>query len=288
MSFIRGALAADEAVLIAVTADKADALRSALGADATRVSFIDMATVGRNPACIIPAWRDWVDEHLGRRPFRGIGEPIWAGRTPPEIAECQQHESLLNVAFAGGPPWWLLCPYDAGALGTDILDEAARSHPCVLEGTTHRVSPGYQIPSTSTLFGGALPPPAGVPVEIAFAAGGMSHLRRAVDRHATAAGLTGVRVKELVLAVNELAANSIDHGGGKGTLRMWLDAGVLVCEVRDRGHISEPLAGRERPGANQIGGCGLWIVNRLCDLVQIRSSLRSGTVVRVHMALPVG
>ena len=60
-----------------------------------------MAEIGANPACIIPAWRDFVDECAeAGRAIRGIGEPIWADRSPAELVECQRHESLLNLAFA--------------------------------------------------------------------------------------------------------------------------------------------------------------------------------------------
>jgi hypothetical protein len=37
----------------------------------------------------------------------------------------------------------------------------------------------------------------------------------------------------LVLAVDEVATNSLRHGGGRGTLRIWRDADAVVCEVRD-------------------------------------------------------
>ena len=66
-----------------VGAEKIALLRTELGSDAAEVLFTDMAEVGSNPARIIPAWRAFVDEH-GGRPVRGIGEPIWAGRTPAE------------------------------------------------------------------------------------------------------------------------------------------------------------------------------------------------------------
>ena len=79
------------------------------------VALVDMEVLGANPARIIPAWEDFVAEHAGAgRRLRGIGEPIWDGRGAAELAECQQHESLLNVAFADGPPFWLVCPYDTG------------------------------------------------------------------------------------------------------------------------------------------------------------------------------
>jgi len=86
------------------------------------------------------------------------------------------------------------------------------------------------------------------------------------------------------MAVTELATNSIRYGGGSGTLRCWSRPGALICEVRDAGRISRPLAGRVRPREEQEGGYGLWLVNQLCDLVQVRT-FEDGSVVRVHMSL---
>ena len=52
----------------------------------------------------------------------------------------------------------------------------------------------------------------------------------------------------------------------------------MICELRDRGRIEDPLAGRRAPGSEQLGGRGLWIANAVCDLVQIRAG-----AVRLHM-----
>jgi anti-sigma regulatory factor (Ser/Thr protein kinase) len=89
-------------------------------------------------------------------------------------------------------------------------------------------------------------------------------------------------VADLVTATSELAANSIMHGGGTGTLRLWRENGNLIAEVEDAGRIEDPLVGRLRPGIRQEGGRGLWLTNQLCDLVQIRSG-EGGTVVRLHV-----
>ena len=40
-------------------------------------------------------------------------------------------------------PLWLLCPYDAGSLSEDVLAEAHRSHPVVVDGEVHRGSVAY-------------------------------------------------------------------------------------------------------------------------------------------------
>ena len=104
LPFIREGLAEGQAQLVATDRAKIELVRGALGEASNHVEFADMAELGANPARIIPAWREFADRN-GRRPLRGIGEPIWAGRTPAELIECQRHEALLNLAFAGAPPW---------------------------------------------------------------------------------------------------------------------------------------------------------------------------------------
>lgn len=133
-------------------------------------------------------------------------------------------------------------------------------------------------------FDGALPAPSTEPAELPFADRDLGAVRGFVYRGATAASLDVDRAHDLVLAVNELATNSVRHGGGTGTLRMWREADALLCEVQDSGHITEPSVGRVPPTPDQESGRGLWVVNHLCDLVQIHST-PAGTVVRVHMRL---
>jgi hypothetical protein len=68
-----------------------------------------------------------------------------------------------------------------------------------------------------------------------------------------------------------------------GLLRIWAEPDGLVCEVRDRGRIRQPLIGREEPALGQVGGHGVWLVNLVCDLVQVRSS-EDGSTVRMKMS----
>jgi anti-sigma regulatory factor (Ser/Thr protein kinase) len=91
-------------------------------------------------------------------------------------------------------------------------------------------------------------------------------------------------MRDLVLAANEIATNSVRHGGGRGAVRMWRHGESVACEVRDSGQIAHPLAGRERPKGGQTSGFGLWLANQLCDLVQIRS-VESGSVIRLLVSL---
>ena len=284
--FIRGGLEAGEPVLVVESAAKIALLKAELGPDAESVLFADMEGVGANPARIIPVWRDFVVTHGGKgRRLRGIGEPIWNSRSAVELIECQRHESLLNTAFATRDPWWLLCPYDTQAMDPAVIDEARRSHPYITDGQAARRSNDYRgLDACGAPFDVALPELPATAHEVAFQAAGLVSVRGLVGRYASEAGLTRSRAANFVLAVNEVATNSVLHGGGKGTLSIWSDTTALTCEVRDAGRIDNPLVDRERPGPEVDSPRGLWLANQLCDLVQIRT-FESGSAVRLHMWL---
>ena len=62
--------------------------------------------------------------------------------------------------------------------------------------------------------------------------------RRIVAEAARTFGCSQVRTDECVLAVSEIATNSVLYGGARGILRTWIDDGRLVYEISDRGRIA--------------------------------------------------
>jgi len=284
-SFVREGLASEEPTLVVAGTYKLAALKKELGPGADLVQFADMAEVGLNPARIIPAWTDFLERSAPEsQRVRGIGEPIWAERSPEELIECQRHESLLNVAFADSPGWWLLCPYDVGELPPDVLEEARRSHPFLWQSGVHTESLIYRdLETAAAPFDAPLPAAPGSAESMSLELNNLFLVRDRVARAAMAHGLDDGRASDLVLSVNELAGNSLRHGGGAGTLRIWTQGRALICEITDTGRIDKPLVGRERPTTDQERGFGLWLVNQLCDLVQLRT-FDTGSVVRLHMA----
>lgn len=285
LPFLERALLADEGVLVATDARKGDLLRKYLGRSAERVSFLEMEVVGRNPGRILPVWSEFLAENLAAgRGASGIGEPVWFGRSPAEVVECQFHESLLNLAFNDGPAWNLLCPYNASLLAEPVLEAARRGHPHVARTDGSVPSEQFEHVANVVPLSAALSEPRVEVDELEFEARDLGAVREFVRHAAREARLEQGRTYDLVLAVSELAANSILHGGGSGGLRVWREPSALVCEVRDSGLIDEPMVGRIKPTHDQIGGRGLWIVNQLCDLVELRSS-EEGTVVRVRIDL---
>jgi anti-sigma regulatory factor (Ser/Thr protein kinase) len=277
LEFIEQGLSRAEPMFVVVDEEKIDALCRELGSDHVGVRFADMTDVGANPARIIGVWHTFLAEHAGVA-VRGIGEPIYVERSSDELAECQLHEALLNVAVSPSRDFWLLCPYDVESLPADVVGEAFRTHPYVANGADRRCSGLYRHPEPATVFAGALASPPESAVGVAFGASDVAALRRLAARAASAHFLPA-QIDDVVVVVSELATNAVQHGSGGGTFRSWFDGDVLYVEITDSGHFEQLLAGRLPPGPAQPSGRGMWIANQICDLLQIRTSV-DGTVIR--------
>jgi anti-sigma regulatory factor (Ser/Thr protein kinase) len=283
--FIRDGARLGEPTLVVVSAKKIERLRRKLGSAADKVQFADMAEVGANPGRIIPAWREFVDRHAsGGRPLRGVGEPIFPERSSAELVECEGHEALLNAAFDDSVPFWLVCPYDTTALHPSVLRTAERNHPVLAKGNRILESLTYLGRQAEIVpFLGALPEPPVGAAAIPFGAGSLPGLRSLVAQRAARSGFSAGAVADYVFSVNEVATNSLRHGGGGGMLRIWNEGVALVSEVTDTGRFRPDfLVGRRRPVADIYAGRGLWLVNQLCDLVQLRT-FETAVVIRLHM-----
>jgi anti-sigma regulatory factor (Ser/Thr protein kinase) len=286
--FLREGLDGDEPMLVAVPGVRMRALQAEIDGDADRITFLDMEEIGRNPAHIIPAWAGFLKSNGGGAvPVRGIGEPIWAGRTEAQLIECQRHETLLNVAFADSGAWRLLCPYDTVGLPSDVIEEAERSHPWLshADGRRGGSSRCRDLAVMCAPLDAPLSPAPADASSLMFGMNDIGAARNLVAAEARAAGLPTARVDDFVLAAHELVSNSVRHGGGTGTIRVWSDGRAVQCEVTDRGRIDSPLVGRQMPPDDSVGGRGIWMANQLCDLVQIRT-FDDGNVVRLHITLP--
>jgi anti-sigma regulatory factor (Ser/Thr protein kinase) len=283
LPFLREGLARGEAVVVAEPRDRLDLIREALGDDAAGVDFLDMAEIGANPPRIIAVWAAAVDEHVGSgRGLRGLGEPAWHGRRTVELVECQLHELLLNVAFDAGPAWRLMCPYDEELLPRTVCRGALRAHPVRATSRGRLPSADYARDGHVAALAEPLPRPRpreGV-LSGRYGPADLPAVRRTVVHWARTCGLSEDQVEALQLAASELATNSVRHGGGGGTVAMWAEPGAAMVEFSDAGQLRDPLAGRRHPSLEQECGRGLYLVNQLCDLVQVRTSPR-GTTARV-------
>jgi anti-sigma regulatory factor (Ser/Thr protein kinase) len=275
--FVQAGVSASEPVLVVVPAGRLDDGWNTPAKPRARI--LDAADLGRNPARLMPVVRAFADEHSGQH-IRVVSELAWAGRSAAELGEVARYETLVNQAFATTPVT-MLCMYDAAGLPGSAISVACSSHPWVRRDGREFRSEDYvraqdgrsrREPST------AVPPGA----QTMSYRNDLRQVRALVAAEADRAGLSGPRRTDLIIAASEVAANTLKHTDGPGLVRVWITSDEILCQFDDSGHISDPLAGYGRPSGDEPGGQGLWLVNQVCDLAEIRSSA-VGTTIRMHM-----
>lgn len=138
-------------------------------------------------------------------------------------------------------------------------------------------------------------------VDVAFDASTLPAVRAKAQGCAIQAGLSGDRVADVVLAIHELAANVVIHGGGTGRMRAWNPGGALHFQVYDgdllvsadpQADHGDMAAGAPRFTSNHTKvnslpcepGHGLWVVQQVADRVQSVSGSR-GTSIMVTFGI---
>jgi anti-sigma regulatory factor (Ser/Thr protein kinase) len=278
--FVAAGRSADEPVLLAVPAGRLPPGWNLPG-EMSGARSLDTADVGRNPARLMPLVRAFADKHNGRD-VRVVCELAWAGRSPPELSEVARYETMANLEFAA-TRMTMLCPYDVAGLPGSAITAACDSHPWLRQGGSEGDNDDYRAAAN----GHPRPQP---PLFVPPGARVMSYqddlrpVRALVAAEGARAGLSGSRRTDLVIAASEVAANTLKHTDGVGVVRIWVTADEILCQFEDSGHITDPLAGYGRPASDEIGGQGLWLVNQVCDLAEMRAS-DLGTTIRLHMFL---
>jgi anti-sigma regulatory factor (Ser/Thr protein kinase) len=119
-----------------------------------------------------------------------------------------------------------------------------------------------------------------------FSRAQITAVRHAVTECAAGNGLSGRRLEDFALAVNELVTNAVRHAGGQGRVRLWRMDGSLYCEVTDHGPgiPTNRVEPRTPPPTFATDGRGLWLVSQLCDDVHIATG-PAGTTVRIAATL---
>ncbi|WP_052809277.1 anti-sigma factor RsbA family regulatory protein [Streptomonospora alba] len=281
---MRAARRDGDRVVLGVAPETRAALLSGLpAADASHVEPLEAAELYDAPGRTLAALHSRARaEHP--RPVLVVGEPPLPSEDPVRLREWHRLDSVLTRALAG-TRLRLLCLHDTRTLPERVRRDVRRTHPVlVAEGDEHG-SPDYVDPASFSApdLARPLPAPAGEQRTLEFDAD-LAALRTAATEAAEKAGVPRKRLGDLVLAVNELAANAVEHGGGAGTLTLGRRPGWLLCDVADRGTgLHDPLLGYHPADPLSPRGYGLWITRQLCDYMEISSGAH-GSRIRLHFA----
>jgi anti-sigma regulatory factor (Ser/Thr protein kinase) len=132
-------------------------------------------------------------------------------------------------------------------------------------------------------------------LEQTFDADSLYLLRAAALAHATAAGMPDYRAADVMLAVHELAANAVRHGGGTARLSMYAAPGAWRCQVDDADAVDRDGSAHGREGGRAGDdsawpwpyrkGHGLWLVREVADQLSV-ARWRDGSRVTAVFVLP--
>jgi anti-sigma regulatory factor (Ser/Thr protein kinase) len=288
LPLVRDGLKCGDPVRIATTERNTGWLRAALGAEARHVAFCDNSEWYVNPARALAALHHTVQAAMsGGHRLRMIEEPLWTARTGQDGREWFRYESLVNVALASANAIFM-CTYDTRVVELDVMANVARTHPQMILDGGLRASPTYTDPGVFNAECNRSPLPELPPPTLWLRfreLDQLATLRAFVTSHASQAGAATGSVLKFVQAVDEVATNAIEHGGGSAVLQVWTSPHTMVCEVSDTGAgLRDPLAGQLPPERFAAGGHGLWLARQFSDLVEVRSD-PTGTIVRLHLTL---
>lgn len=281
---VQVALDRGESPIVVLDPVNADALRASI-TDGSRLEVADRDDVYTRP------WQTFashVETVLGLAdagdPILVVGEPPYATCDADDAAEWLRVEAALNIALEA-VDGLMICPYRRATAGDMVMDEMVRVHPELREPDGNCVSAGYVEPMAYLDEArAAILPELGPPDwEMRFDSTNLSEVRLAVRVDVELAGLDATRVPEFAVSVNEIAANSVKHGGGRGTLRLWTHGRDIVCEVEDTGTLGQSALGMLPPDATEPTGRGLWIARQFCDTLSVVTHA-GGTVTRMRIA----
>jgi anti-sigma regulatory factor (Ser/Thr protein kinase) len=287
LPLVRDGLECGDPVRIVTTERNTGWLWAELGEQARHVAFCDNSEWYANPARALAALHRIVQVGIsGGHRLRMIQEPLWTARTGQDSREWFREESLVNVALATANATFM-CTYDTRVVELEVMANVARTHPeMVLDGSP-RASPTYTDPGVFNAECNRSPLPELPPPTLWLRfrqLDQLATLRAFVTSYATESGAAPGSVSKFVQAVDEVATNAIEHGGGSSVLQVWTGPHALVCEISDTGGgLRDPLAG-QLPPERFAGGHGLWLARQFSDLVEVHSA-PTGTIVRLHLAL---
>ncbi|MFI0479288.1 anti-sigma factor RsbA family regulatory protein [Actinomadura sp. 9N215] len=292
--FLLDGVDAGDRVLAVCGTARETLLRDVLGPAAADVEFTDASTWYAHPSRTLADCLSDADDTAWRgRRLRVLGDPVWASRSPLEVAEWQRVEAVVNVAFRGTGAS-VLCPY-AATLPPGVVAAARKTHPETVRGARALANPGFVDPWAYCAQSDREPLPKPPPDADTFKIDrpDLYWLRAYVSEYARQTPLPEEDVQRLLVAVTEVVTNALRHGEPPIVLRMWTDAHAadpaFVCEVGDEGRwppgTGYGLIPPRRGDTGSGGRFGLWAVRLLCSIVQIRTG-DHGSVVRLRLTLP--
>ena len=269
-------------LVISVTAERV--LRNALSDAADSVQWggpgLSYDRLGR----MFGAFGDYLEQwRRAGVPAHIIGEPdsdIGAER----LSQYLRHLSMANEVYAPyGCPMLFL--WDERRYPPEVLAHVREVHPFLLSSKGPIVNAKYRAPLDYLTANAPSAPVAPRYLDLDMlldSADGLAVLRRRLRTWGTATALNDRDIDDVVIAVDEIATNALEHGQPPARVRGWSTADAVFLRIDDHGRAGiRETAGYVRPPTNARRGRGIWMARHLADVLTTHHG-PSGTTVAMR------
>ncbi|MDQ3898892.1 MAG: ATP-binding protein, partial [Actinomycetota bacterium] len=176
----------------------------------------------------------------------------------------------------------MLFLWDERRYSPEVLVHVRAVHPRLLGGDGMIINTEYREP-IDYLTANATPAPA-APGDLDLdvhldSADGLAELRRCLRSWGATTELSDGDTDDIVIAVDEIATNALEHGQPPARVRGWSTADAVFVRVDDHGRTGIPATtGYVRPPTDARRGRGIWMARHLADVLTTHNGPTGTTV----------
>jgi anti-sigma regulatory factor (Ser/Thr protein kinase) len=275
-----------EAILAVISEDARRVLYDALGDAADRVQWGCSGVSYDRLGQILEGFADYLArQHRADVRTRVIGE-FDADSNPDRVSQYLRYESMANEVYAPyGYP--VVCLWDQRRYSPEVLAHVRAVHPQLLDMSGPIPNSEYCLPIDYLTRDQRSPPAAPVDLDLLVhldTADDLGELRRRLRSWGASCGMGGQDTDDIVIAVDEIVTNALEHGRPPACVRGWTTPDALFVQVHDQGRACIPVTtGYQRPSTDARRGRGIWIARHLADVMTTHTG-PTGTTVAMRFA----
>ena len=275
-----------ENILAVISEDARRVLHDALGDGADLVQWGSAGVSYDRLGQMFEGFASYLDQqYRGGVRTRVIGE-FDADSNPDRVSQFLRYEAMANEVYAPyGYP--VVCLWDQRRYPPDVLAQVRAVHSQLLDTSGLIPNPEYCLPIDYLTRDQRSPPAAPADLDLAVhldSSDDLGRLRRRLRSWGASCGMGDEDTDDIVIAVDEIATNALEHGQPPGCVRGWTTPDALFVQVDDRGRGCIPATtGYQRPSTGARRGRGIWIARHLADVLTTHTS-PTGTTVAMRFA----
>jgi anti-sigma regulatory factor (Ser/Thr protein kinase) len=273
-----------EHVLVVISEAAERVLRDALGEGAGRIQWGGSGLAHNRLGRMFASFGDYLDQrYRAGLPTRMIGEP-GSDISPDRLSQYLRYVSMAYQIY-GAYGYPMLFLWDERRYSPEVLAHVRAVHPRLLGGDGMTINTESREPIDYLTANATSAPAAPVDLDLDVhleSADGLAELRRRLRSWGASTELSDGDTDDIVIAVDEIATNALEHGQPPARVRGWSTADALFVRIDDHGHNGIPATtGYIRPPTNARRGRGIWMARHLADVLTTHNG-PSGTTVALR------